>query len=204
MVPQKYKDFYYQWFYLASLILKPFYKIHYSVLKNSIKKVQVGSGENYLKDFINIDGNFQRKVDYLLDVRVGLPFPKHSIDFIYSCHMLEHVYIEEAISILKEFHFCLNDGGIVRLTLPDYNHVKKIISGESSTSFPRHFHSREGMAINFLFCDGQHKYAYTSEVINELALEIGFSKTTQAPNNIDENIGPLDEPRGSFSLYLIK
>lgn len=204
MVPQKLKDIYYHWFYIVSIFLKPLYKIHYFYFRKAIKKIQVGSGGNYLPNFINIDGNFQRKVDYLLDVRVGLPFPKGSIVFIYSCHMLEHVYIEEAINILGEFHNCLVDSGKVRLTLPDFNHVFKILSGEASSNFPREFQSSEGKAINFLFCDGQHKYAYSPQLINELALKVGFSKVTPAPLNIEANIPQLDEPEGSFSLYLFK
>jgi len=204
MVSQTLKDTYYQWFYIASIFLKPFFKIHYFLFRKAIRKIQVGSGGNYLPSFINIDGNFQRKVDYLLDVRVGLPFPRGSIDFIYSCHMLEHVYIEEAINILGEFHDCLADSGKVRLTLPDSNYVFKILSGEASSNFPGVFPSSEGKAINFLFCDGQHKYAYSPQLINDLALKVGFSKVTPAPLNIEANIPQLDEPECSFSLYLFK
>ena len=205
MLHQKFKNIYYSFLYPISLISLPFLKIHYKIFKSNITKIHVGCGENYLKGFINIDGIILFKNDYLIDIRVGLPFPDNSMDFIYSCHMLEHVYIDEAINILKEWYRVLKPSGYVRLTLPDFQYVLKINAKEIQTYFPRSFSSSSGQAINFLFCDGQHKYAYSIELIEELALSIGFSKVILAEDK-DSNIliENLNEPPGSFSVNLFK
>lgn len=173
--------------------------------QNHRDKAQIGCGPNYLKGFVNIDANFQRQTDYLLDVRAGLPFPDCSMEFIYSCHMLEHLHVTEAIRLLKECHRVLKAEGYMRLTLPDFEFVFRILGGDEESSFPRHFRSKHGQAINFLFCDGQHKYGFSKEVVEELALELGFSRVVEA-GPADENISNIDhiEPSGSFSVNLYK
>jgi predicted SAM-dependent methyltransferase len=205
MIHQKIKESYYVLAYPASKLLRPLYKLHYRTFRTDDLKVQIGSGLHYLEGFINIDANFQRKVDYLLDVRVGLPFPENSLDFIFSSHMLEHLHIDEAISLLRECRRVLMPGGYMRLMLPDFEFALRIVNGQESSEYPRRFGSRLGQAINFLFCDGQHKYAYTTEVMYELGAQTGFSSVVVAPSE-DANIINLDaiDPGGSFSVNLFK
>lgn len=54
-----------------------------------------------------------------LDVRKGLPYPDGSFEGVYSSHMLEHLYFDQAQAVLREFRRVLRPGGIVRLALPD-------------------------------------------------------------------------------------
>lgn len=63
MINQKIKDAYYLLFYPASFVLRILYKTHYMIFRRSFTKIHVGCGKKYLPGFINIDGNFQRKVD---------------------------------------------------------------------------------------------------------------------------------------------
>ena len=53
------------------------------------------------------------------DVRKGLPFPDASAEAIYSSHMLEHLYFDEANQTLREFRRLLSSEGVLRLALPD-------------------------------------------------------------------------------------
>ncbi len=204
MIHQSSKDVYFFGIYVLSFLLRPIYRIHYKHFGKK-KKLHIGCGSLYLDDFANIDGNFTRKSDYCLDVRAGLPFPDDSMDLIYSSHMLEHVYVDEAVCILKEWYRVLAPGGYIRLTLPDFNFITRILAGEQHT-FPRTFTCASGQAANYLFCDGQHKYAYTGEMIQELATEVGFGRVEKAASNHDANIrgGSLSEPGGSFSVNIYK
>lgn len=205
MLQQTIKDQYYNLLLFASHIALPLYKAHYSLRKKSITKVHAGCGKHYMSDFINIDGNYQRKVDYLLDMRVGLPFPSNSIDFIYSCHMLEHVHVNEALHILQEWHRVLKPSGRVHLSLPDFKGIFQVLDGREDFIFPRQFATSYGQAINFLFCDGQHKYAYCPENIKEIAASCGFDciqvheLDPLLPQDIQE-----PTPKFSFSVRLTK
>ena len=53
------------------------------------------------------------------DIRKPLPFSDGSAEAIYSAHMLEHLYYEEARNVLAEFRRLLSLTGILRLALPD-------------------------------------------------------------------------------------
>src|SRR5215475_8397740 len=144
VISQNIKDAYYMLLYPCSVVLRPLYRLHYSMSQNHRDKTQIGCGQHYLNGFVNIDANFQRRTDYLLDVRAGLPFPDSSMEFIYSCHMLEHLHVTEAIRLLKECHRVLKSEGYMRLTLPDFEFVFRILGGDEESSFPRRFRSRHG------------------------------------------------------------
>lgn len=204
MIAQNYKDFYFGILYLCSFILKPIFFLHYIILKRQCKKAHLGCGPAYMPGFINIDGNFNRRVDYVLDMRAGLPFPDNSMEVLYSCHFLEHLTIDDAICVLKECSRVLAPNGVFRITLPDFEHALAILEGRSTAEFPRRFNSPSGQAINFLFCDSQHRYAYSAQSFKEIALTCGFSSAEEGLLNNDENIKDLNEPEGSFVIYLKK
>lgn len=53
------------------------------------------------------------------DVSKGLDFPDHSVAAIYSSHMLEHLYLNDAKALLRECRRVLRGDGVLRLALPD-------------------------------------------------------------------------------------
>lgn len=55
----------------------------------------------------------------VMNVRKGLPYKDGSVDVVYSSHMLEHLYFEEAEGLLLEICRVLRPSGILRLALPD-------------------------------------------------------------------------------------
>jgi len=204
LIPQSIKDAYYGILFPLSKALRPIYRLHHTRRNGRVRRVQLGCGPKYLDGFINIDGNFQRRVDYLMDIRAGLPFDDDSIEFIYSCHTLEHLFITDALTVLGECRRVLRPDGVLRLTLPDFLHAQRILDRKETSTFPRSFASPEGQAINFLFCDGQHKFAYTPEVIREIALNIGFRRVENATVGVVDHVGSMDEPAGSFAVNLYK
>lgn len=55
----------------------------------------------------------------VLDVRQPLPFADQVVSVVYASHLLEHLYLEEARSLLQECRRVLRPGGILRLVVPD-------------------------------------------------------------------------------------
>ncbi len=53
------------------------------------------------------------------DIRKPLPYGDSSAEAIYSAHMLEHLYFDEANNALVEFRRLLSPEGVLRLALPD-------------------------------------------------------------------------------------
>jgi len=158
--------------------------------------VHLGCGEHYIPGMINCDGNALRKVDQWLDLRSPLPFPDSSAIVVYSSHTLEHLYPEEAIRLLREVRRILRPDGVARIGVPDVAHFFRIAQGSANAKFPRTFDDPVAQAVNFLFCDGQHRYAYNAAILTDFARQAGFADV----RNISEEHGLEPRPYGELML----
>jgi predicted SAM-dependent methyltransferase len=170
--------------------------------------VHLGCGHKYLDGLINADGNVLRKIDLWIDLRNKLPFPDGSCALVYSSHTLEHLFPYEAITLLREIRRILKDDGIARIAVPGFEHSLAVARGEVVEDWPRAFVEPASQAVNYLFCEGQHKYAYTAEILGTFAREAGFSRVTDysAAHGVETKAyGTVtlgDEPRGSLVVEL--
>jgi|SRR5579875_280577 len=57
------------------------------------------------------------------DLKYGIPLPDRSADFIYSSHMLHHLYYDQAVALLKEAKRVLKPGGTIRIAVPDLEYI---------------------------------------------------------------------------------
>lgn len=53
------------------------------------------------------------------DLKYGIPFRDSSVDFIFSSHVLHHLYREDALALIREAVRVLKPGGTIRITVPD-------------------------------------------------------------------------------------
>ncbi|MEO6811820.1 MAG: methyltransferase domain-containing protein [Isosphaeraceae bacterium] len=136
--------------------------------------VHLGCGGHYIPGMVNADGNLFRKVDLWLDLRNRLPFPDRSCRFVYSSHTIEHLFPYEAIALLREIRRVLAVGGVVRIAVPSVTHALWVAQGGQTEDWPRPFADPVAQAVNYLFCDGQHKYAYNFDILASFAREAGF------------------------------
>ncbi|HTZ10860.1 MAG TPA: methyltransferase domain-containing protein [Candidatus Margulisiibacteriota bacterium] len=177
MIRQRVKDIYFDFAYLMTRALFPFFVIYYKSRK--CLKIHLGCGTNYLKGFVNIDGNIAAKKDLFLDLRNGLPFKDASVSLIYTSNMLEHFYFDEVTRILKEAYRVLSPGAVIRIVVPDMEkgvfYYLKQDPGFFS-SFPENFSSIGGKFVNFLFCNGQHRISFDFYFLKELLLRAGFKE----------------------------
>jgi predicted SAM-dependent methyltransferase len=118
-----------------------------------VKRLHLGCGLNTPEGWIHLDRSwnarlakhpFWRKImktfhflpedrkdipwrpDILIhDLRRTLPFGDESIHSIYSSHVLEHLYLQEAKALLEECVRVLVPGGVLRVVVPD---LRSIIS----------------------------------------------------------------------------
>lgn len=111
------------------------------------QKLHLGCGLNTPADWINVDGSWNARLAkyprlrrllakahalpsefsdiewsrdiFIHDVRRPLPFCDGTFHVVYSSHMLEHLYHEEAKQLLKECYRVLCLGGVIRIVVPD-------------------------------------------------------------------------------------
>lgn len=170
--------------------------------------VHLGCGAKYIPGMINADGNRFRKIDLWIDLRNRLPFPDGSCALVYSSHTLEHLFPDEAIALLAEIRRVLAPDGLARIAVPSMEHALKVAGGTRLEDWPRAFDDPVAQAINYLFCDGQHKYAYNFGVLARFARQAGFVRVVDysATNGVTpKRYGPFevgDEPEGSLVVEL--
>lgn len=82
--------------------------------------LNLGSGGNLIKDFINIDYSWRQGLDLCWDIRKKIPFKDNSFKGIFIEHVLEHFDWMEALNIvLPEAFRLLKPGGSIRISVPD-------------------------------------------------------------------------------------
>jgi SAM-dependent methyltransferase len=87
--------------------------------------------------WINID--IGGKADLFLDVRhIGSVFSPNSVDYVFCCHLLEHLVYREGDKLLQDIYNVLKDGGVLELHLPELGmiianqdpHIEGIYGGQ--------------------------------------------------------------------------
>lgn len=137
--------------------------------------LNLGSGAKYLDGFINIEGGPKNRRDMWLDLRNGLPFPDRSVDFVYTSHVIEHLFLDEVRDLLSECSRVLRGG--IRIAVPSMTSAIEAYVTKDEPWFPDWPHalnSLGGKLCNYLLCDGQHRLLFDFEFLSELLLEAGF------------------------------
>lgn len=157
-----------------------------------IKKLQIGSGRNYLEGWFNTDFNLYKNV-YYQNLTEKFPFPDDTFDFIYSEHNIEHFTIDEGVFILKECHRVLKSNGKIRIATPDlkrliqyYENNSEINNKYTNWEFNSFIKKNTQIDIctksliinNFYKCWG-HKLIYDFELLKKVLEYSGFVDVTE-------------------------
>jgi predicted SAM-dependent methyltransferase len=122
--------------------------------------------------------------------------------------VLEHLLPDDALRLLIEVRRVLRKGGVFRLVVPSIEHAIEIAAGGAQSQWPRHFQEPAAQAVNYLFCDGQHKYAYSRGILTSFAQAAGFSHIEFLPDDVKlkpktyGRVSVGDEPEGSLVVEL--
>jgi SAM-dependent methyltransferase len=142
-----------------------------------------------------------------------LPHATGSVDVIYTSHMLEHLFREDAETFLRECHRVLRPGGVLRLAVPDLAlDVKEYLEHGDADVFlaglefdlakPRGLGGRLRRA---LVGTRGHRYLYDRRSLAALVAECGFVDIDVVPPGTTriKDYGKLDLwERSSQGWYL--
>lgn len=143
----------------------------------------------------------------------NIPLQDKSVEVLYSSHMLEHLDKNEAGLFLKEAIRVLQNGGIIRLCLPDlakcieeYNKTKNadvfIESTYLCSEKPKTFVQRLHMAF---IGNRHHLYMYDGKSLSKLLKDSGFTNVQVlecGKTNIEQHF-PLNlKERQDESVYV--
>lgn len=134
--------------------------------------LHLGCGKIDHERFINIDGYPYPHVDYIQSIDKLPQFAEASVDLIYASHCLEHFSYTQTKSVLEEWSRVLKKGGILRLSVPDFDKLVEIYN----------VHDRDPDVILPQLMGGQNnKYNYhltalSMRNLSKLLAATGFSK----------------------------
>lgn len=92
---------------------------------NNLKMLNLGCGQRYHKDWINID--FTSSSPYVIAHNLihGIPFADNYFDVVYHSHVLEHFPKSFSQNFINECYRVLKPNGIIRVVVPDLEQIIK-------------------------------------------------------------------------------
>jgi predicted SAM-dependent methyltransferase len=129
-------------------------------------RLHVGCGPVHLDGWINIDVRPYPAVDYILDVRDGLPF--RDLQFIFAEHFVEHLPFWEAQRFLADCRAALAPDGVLRLSTPNLDWVYR-------TQYER-ADVRDCFQLNQAFRGWGHQFLYNAQTLAAVLWRAGFDR----------------------------
>lgn len=155
--------------------------------RKGLRRANIGCGPNGMKEFLNIDYDWRPGIDLCWDITRGLPLETESLDGVFTEHCLEHLTLDDCRKLLADLHRILVPSGTLRIVVPDaqiyMETYSKRLRGECA-SFPYEAedvqdHFTPMMAVNRVFRDHGHQYAYDYETLAMLLSQAGYVDVTK-------------------------
>ena len=91
--------------------------------QKATKYLNLGCGNRYHPDWINIDIASRAPGVIQHDLSRGIPLPDSSCDVVYNAAVLEHMRRSDAAAFLVECYRVMKPGGILRVGVPDLEKI---------------------------------------------------------------------------------
>ncbi|NTW58819.1 MAG: methyltransferase domain-containing protein [Nitrospirae bacterium] len=148
--------------------------------KKNINKLEIGSSSQKKSGFMSSDISFS--TDYPYDLRLGLPFPDASIDFIYAEHVLEHFEYKDLINLIKDCYRVLKPNGVLSVVVPDAAIYLGAYCDPVSFDYNKYCSYEFGLTyrtkidyVNYIFyMGGHHRYMFDRNNLLAVLSEGGF------------------------------
>lgn len=92
---------------------------------NKKKMLNLGCGQRYLADWVNLDFVSSNKDVVAHNLMRGIPYPNNYFEVVYHSHVLEHFTKKDAERFMRECYRVLAPGGIIRIAVPDLEQINK-------------------------------------------------------------------------------
>jgi len=133
--------------------------------------LHIGCGEIDAVGFVNVDARGYPHVDIVTSNLCRLPqIPNETADLIYMSHVLEHVGHREAPKALREMLRILKSGGVLRLSVPDFDLMLQIYeaTGRNVLAIEQPLMGAQDYEFNY------HKTLFNSDRLRAMLLDAGF------------------------------
>ncbi|HUK56206.1 MAG TPA: methyltransferase domain-containing protein [Nitrospiria bacterium] len=101
----------------------------------------------------------------------GVPFEDETVDVIYSSHVLEHMFREEAERLLRDAFRALRRDGLIRIAVPDVEHAFRLFQQGAKEQALEFFFNRSRAGYW-----NHHHYMYDFDLLKMLLEKAGFAQ----------------------------
>jgi predicted SAM-dependent methyltransferase len=148
-------------------------------------KLELGAGGRSMEGWTGVDRDGSGALN--LDLTQRLPFPKSSVDMIYSSHVLEHFTFTELVDLLNECKRVLKSGGIfsacvpnARIYLEAYHSPAQFDPNVFCQYRPAYTFNSKIDFVNYIaYMAGEHRYMFDEENIVAVLKRVGFAEVKQ-------------------------
>jgi predicted SAM-dependent methyltransferase len=145
-----------------------------ALAKDTRDRLHVGCGKVVLPDWINVDLERGPGVDYVSDIRSGLPL--RELAYVYAEHFLEHLTESEGAKFLRDSRHALRKGGVLRVSTPNLDWV--MVTHYSGNERDPVRKRRQCRAINRAFYGWDHRFLYNDAMLEQSLRTAGFGEVT--------------------------
>jgi predicted SAM-dependent methyltransferase len=154
-------------------------------------KLHLGCGSRRREGYVNIDARETAATDVVAKAWELVGFADNSVDEIYSRHMLEHLYPEDAELALREWQRILVPGGRLHLIVPDLEFHCRQLLGRARSRFPDQRKHAFGSIFGWRADDfggskyDVHLWGYDYEELSSLVMRYGFADISRLREGTD-------------------
>ena len=181
--------------------------------------INLGSGNSYVNNFINIDFFGNKMIDYGMDLRFPFKIETNSIDGIFSEHTFEHLSHLEVDNALSECCRILKPEAKIRIIVPDlsilieqycsnddewFQKWQDLVLKDSSRHYMKKYFTKM-FAINFTASYYHHKSCWDFESLKKVLTSNGFVNIEKCNYNLGTPELLIDsdsEDRKLVSIYI--
>jgi predicted SAM-dependent methyltransferase len=168
-------------------------------------KVHLGCGPINIQGWINIDGRDATHIHLHSNGFELNEFTDGSISEIYMCHVLEHFSFSQTNELLKTMHRKLKFGGVLRLSVPDFDLLVEIYTANGKNLELIKMALMGGQDYDYNF----HKGVFNKTILSKLLSSTGFSEIKSWDTIEDFGVDLSDwsnklfiTPNGNFPVSL--
>jgi len=151
-------------------------------LENNKVYIHLGCGPINAVGFINVDILPFSHIHYIHRVDDLSIFPDEYADLIYASHLLEHLSYNNTLAILKEWYRVLKKGGIIRISVPDFDKLIEVYSYEQKDIKTIIGPLMGGQDYEYNY----HKSVFNEKYLKDLLISSGFTEVRRwDPKNVE-------------------
>lgn len=168
-------------------------------------KIHLGAGPINIQGWVSIDARQAPHIHLQSEGFALNEFADGGISEIYMCHVLEHFSFEEARTVLNTLRKKLKVGGVLRLSVPDFDQLIAIYHSSGNNLEPIKSALMGGQDYEYNF----HKGVFNKPLLSNLLISCGFNgvQTWNTLEDFGVDLGDwsnkgFDTPTGNIPVSL--